>query len=58
MIYVAKAVLPTDIKFRSPRVERFDQSSADNTREVEINCTEEKWQDSCVGTARYLEVLR
>jgi hypothetical protein len=58
MIYGAEAVLPTDIKFGSPRVERFDQFSADNTREVEINCTEEKRLDSCVRTTKYLEVLR
>jgi hypothetical protein len=41
MIYGAEAVLPTDIKFRSPRVKRFDQFSTDKTREVENICTEE-----------------
>jgi hypothetical protein len=58
MIYGDEAVLPTDIKLGSPRVQRFDQFLADNTREVEINCTEEKRLDSCVQTAKYLEVLR
>jgi hypothetical protein len=58
MVYGAEAVLPTDIKFGSPRVKRFDQFLADNTREVEINCIEEKRLDSCVRTAKYLEVLR
>ena len=48
MIYGAKAELPTDIKFTSPRVERFDLFSTENTREVEINCTEEKRLDSCI----------
>ena len=57
MIYFAEAVLPIDINFGSPWVERFDQLSADKTREVEINCTEEKQLDSCVQTAKYLDVL-
>jgi len=57
MIYGAEAVLPTDIKFGSPRVEHFDQSLADYARELEINCTEEKRLDSCVRTEKYLEVL-
>jgi len=42
MVYGAEAVLPTDIVFESPRVEHFDQSSADHARELEINCIEEK----------------
>ena len=58
MVYRAEAVLPIDIKFGSPRVKSFDQFLADNNREVEINCTEEKRLDSCVRTAKYLEVLR
>jgi hypothetical protein len=57
MIYGAKAVLPTDIMFGAPRVERFDQFSADKTREVEINCTEEKRLDSYIQTTKYLDVL-
>jgi hypothetical protein len=58
MIYAAEAVLPTDITFRSLRVEHFDQSSVDHASELEINCTEEKRLESCVQTAKYLEVLR
>jgi len=58
MIHGAEAVLPTDIKFRSPRVEHFDQSSADKTREFEINHIEERRLDSCVRTTKYLDILR
>jgi len=58
MIYGVEVVLPTDIKFGSPRVECFYQSLADKTREVEINCIEERRLDSCIRTARYLDVLR
>jgi hypothetical protein len=58
MVYRAEVVLPTDINFRSLRVEHFDQSSADKTREFEINCIEERRLDCCVRTAKYLDVLR
>jgi len=58
MIYGAEAVLPSNVAFGSPRVELFDQSSADHAREIEINCTEEKPLASCLRTAKYLEAMR
>jgi len=58
MVYGTEAVLPSDITFGSPRVENFDQSMADNTRELEINCMEEKRLNSCLRTARYLAAIR
>ena len=44
--------------FGSPRVEHFDQSSADLARELENNYTKEKRLSSCLGTAKYLETIR
>jgi hypothetical protein len=58
MVYAAGAVLPSDVAFGSPRVKHFDQSSADHTRELEINCTEERRLASCLRTAKYLEAIR
>jgi len=58
MVYGAEAVLPSDVAFGSPRVEHFDQSSANLTRELEINCTEERHLASCLRTAKYLETIR
>jgi len=58
MVYGAEVVLPFDIAFGSPRVEHFDQSSADLARELEINCTEERRLASCLRTAKYLEAIR
>ena len=58
MVYGAEAVLPSDVVFGSPRVEHFDQPSANLTRELEINCTEEKCLNSCLRTAKYLEAIR
>ena len=58
MVYGAEAVLPSDIHFGSPRIEHFDQATADNARELEINCMEEKRLDSCLRTAKYLAAVR
>jgi len=58
MVYGTEAVLPSDVAFESPRVENFDQSSADTARELEINCMEEKRLISCLRTAKYLEAIR
>jgi len=58
MVYGTEAVLPSDVAFRSPRVENFDQSSADIARELEINGMEEKRLISCLRTTKYLEAIR
>jgi hypothetical protein len=58
MVYDAEAVLPDDIAFRSPRVENFDKDRSDESRELEVSCSEERPLDSCVCTAKYLAVLR
>ena len=58
MVYGAEVVLASDVAFGSPRVEHFDQSSADHARELEINCTEEKRLACCLQRAKYLEAMR
>ena len=58
MVYGTEAVLPSDVVFGSPRVEHFEQASADHARELEINYTEEKRLVSCLRTAKYLEAIR
>jgi len=58
MVYGTEAVLPSDIAFRSPRVENFDQSTTDNARELEINCMEEKRLNLCLRTAKYLAAIK
>jgi hypothetical protein len=57
MVYDAEAVLPTDIAFRSPCVENFDEDRSFEAHELEVNCSEERWLDSYVRTAKYLAIL-
>jgi hypothetical protein len=42
LIYGAEAILLANVNFRSPKVEHFDQHSADESKELEINCIEEQ----------------
>jgi len=58
MVYGTEAVLPFDVTFGSLRVKNLDQSSADITRELEINCIEEKRLISCLRIAMYFEAIR
>jgi hypothetical protein len=57
MVYGVESVLRDDIAFRSPRVENFDKDRSDESRELEVNCSEERRLDLCVRTAKYLAVL-
>jgi hypothetical protein len=57
MVYDAEAVLPADIAFRSPRVKNFNEDRSDASRELEVNCSEERRLDSCVHTAKYHDIL-
>ena len=58
VVYGAEAVPPSDVAFGSPRVEHFDQSSADLAKELNINGTEERRLTSCFRTAKYLKAIR
>jgi hypothetical protein len=57
MVYGAEVVLPTDIEFRSPRVENYNDQVTEQ-RELEVNSAKERCLDSCIRTAKYLTVLR
>jgi hypothetical protein len=57
MVYHAEVVLPAYIAFRSPHVENFDEDRSDEARELKVNCSEERWLDSCICTTKYLAVL-
>jgi hypothetical protein len=48
MVYGIEAILPADIAFRSPHAENFDEDRSFEARELEVNCSKERWLDSCV----------
>jgi hypothetical protein len=58
MIFGSEAVLPADIAFRSPRVENYEDEKANEARQLEVDCAEERRLVACVRMAKYLEGLR
>jgi hypothetical protein len=58
MVYGAKAVLPVDIEFQSPRVENYNEDQVAEQWALEVNSVEERRLDSCIRMAKYLAVLR
>jgi hypothetical protein len=58
MVFGSEAVLPTDIAFRAPRVEHYDEENSNHARANDINRLEEECLVTCVRTAKYLDGLR
>ena len=57
LVYGSEAILPTDIAFRAPRVENFDEEQATAIRTEDVDRAEEEHLITCVHTAKYLEGL-
>ena len=57
LVYGSEAILPTDIAFRAPRVENFDEEQATTVRIEDVDRAEEERLITYVRTAKYLEGL-
>ena len=57
LVYGSEAILPTDIAFRAPRVEHYNEEQATTIRTEDIDRAEEERLITCVRTAKYLEGL-
>ena len=57
LVYGSEAILPADIAFPAPRVERYDEEKAVAVRTEDIDRVEEEHLITCVCTAKYLEGL-
>jgi len=58
LVFSSKAVLPTNIAFRAPRVENYNEQNFDQARLVEVDSLEEEHLVTCVRMAKYLDGLR
>ena len=58
LTYGSEAVLPTELEFRSPRVEGYSEERADDSRLNDIDCLEEARINTTVRSAKYLQGLR
>jgi len=58
MVFSSKAILPTDVAFRAPRVENYIEENSNQARLVELDSLEEEQLVTYVRMAKYLNVLR
>ena len=58
MVFGSKAVLPTDVAFRAPRVENYNKENSNQARLIEVDSLELEHLVTCVRTAKYLDGLR
>ena len=54
----SEAVLPADVAFRAPRVERYNEERAAAARTEDVDRAEEERLITCLRTTKYLEGLR
>jgi hypothetical protein len=57
MVFGSEAILPTDIAFREPRVENYEENS-NQAWLVELDSLEEECLVSCVRTVKYLDSMQ
>ena len=57
-VYGSEAILPTDIAFRAPRVEHYNEEQATAVRTDDVDRAEEECLITCICTTKYLEGLR
>ena len=57
LVYSSEAILPTDITFRAPRVENYDEEQAAAVRTEDVNRAKKERLITCVLIAKYLEGL-
>jgi hypothetical protein len=58
LVYGAKAVLPTDLEYRSPRVRGYDEGTSQRTREDSLDQLDEARTVALVHSTRYQQALR
>jgi hypothetical protein len=58
LVYGSEAILPADIKWKSPRVEMYNEGETDEARQLELNSIEEAHCTALVQSARYLQGIR
>jgi hypothetical protein len=57
LVYGAKAVLPTDLEYRSPKIKGYDKSSNQRTREDSLDQIDEARDVAMMHSMRYQQAL-
>jgi hypothetical protein len=57
MVFGSEAVLATNIAFRAPRVENYNEENSNQAWLIEVDSLEEERLVSCVRTVKYLDSM-
>jgi hypothetical protein len=55
LVYGSKAILPTDVMWKSPRLEMYEEGKADSARHLELDSAKEIKCNILLQSARYLQ---
>jgi hypothetical protein len=58
LVYGSEAILPADVMWDSPAVEKYDEGVSEDSKRVDIDGLEEACCAALVQSARYLEGIR
>ena len=58
LVYGSEAILPSDLIWRSSRVEQYEEGEAADTRRLELDTLEEQRLAALVQSAQYLQGCR
>jgi len=55
LVYGSEAILPADIMWKSPRLEMYDSTEADGSRQLELDSLDEMRCNALLRSTRYLQ---
>ena len=58
LVYGSEAILPADAMWKSPRLEMYDSSEADGSRQLELDSLDEIRCNALLQSTRYLQNMR
>ena len=58
LVYGSEAILPADIMWKSPRLEMYDSTEADGSRQLEVDSLDEMRCNALLRSTRYLQNMR
>jgi hypothetical protein len=58
LVYGSEAIIPTDVAFGAPRIEHYEEGTADETHKVDLDNIEEHRVVALMRHTRYEQQLR
>ena len=58
LVYGSEAILPADVMWKSPVVEQYEESAAEETRHLDLDSLKQARCTTLIQSAKYLEGIR